>query len=369
MEAAWDTFTLIPKTISWKESTSGYPLDAWYQEDISEKVNSIVKLFDVNMVIVNYLMQSKLLESLPSGVHKVIDTHDIFGERAQYIHEHISENYTWYSISKEDEKRGLERADTILAIQEKEAKYFASLTSKPIKVINHIEEERFLNRHYTQLKKIGFIGTKAQPNTTSLNAFLELFLASELSKKNQIIIAGAASDTIKFKHESIVCMGKVENLQTFYDAVDLVINPLTFGTGLKIKSVEALSFGVPIVSTDIGFDGLQSTESCHTLQSHQQMIECIEELDKSPQKLQKLANLSRELFTSYEANVNKEMESIFGNGDNKNLNKEEMQILLAKKEKSVQSLHGDLQSKANEVSVLQKMIETIKKWFHTGNHN
>ncbi len=343
MKTEWDTFTVIPKTNTWKESSSGYPLDAWYQEDISQTINKIVKRFNVDAIIVNYLMQSKLLENLPSGILKIIDAHDIFGERAQYIQKHIvnnSNNYTWYSISKEDEKRGLERADIILAIQKREAKYFASLTSKPIKVINHVEEKRFLNKSYTRLKKIGFIGTGNHPNTTSLNAFLELFLASELSKTIQIVIAGAASKAIRFEHECIVRMERVEKLETFYNTVDLIINPLTFGTGLKIKSVEALSYGVPIISTDIGFDGLQSTEPCHTLQTHQQMLQCIEKLHKAPDKLQNLANLSRDFFISYEADVNKEIKTIFENMGNRHIEKNR---------KTLQFIYGDLQNR-------------IKKW-------
>ena len=57
--------------------------------------------------------------------------------------------------------------------------------------------------------------------------------------------------------------GLVPNLSDFYQAARCVIVPLRFGSGVKIKTIEALQFGVPIVATSIGAEGidLHSTEA------------------------------------------------------------------------------------------------------------
>ena len=67
-------------------------------------------------------------------------------------------------------------------------------------------------------------------------------------------------------------LGHVENLAEFYNSVDVVINPVEFGTGLKIKSVEGLAFGKPLITTPEGVVGLghflasptQAIVICHT---------------------------------------------------------------------------------------------------------
>ena len=146
MREQWDTFTLIAKTINCPASTEGYELDAWYQEDIADKINKIIRRYDIDIVLINYIMQSKMLESLQGDVPKVIDTHDIFANRHLRVNEHIPDSYTWYSVSKEDEIRGLNRADAILAIQEKEAEYFASVIDRPARVIRHRETKHFLKK-------------------------------------------------------------------------------------------------------------------------------------------------------------------------------------------------------------------------------
>jgi hypothetical protein len=57
--------------------------------------------------------------------------------------------------------------------------------------------------------------------------------------------------------EGIVKMGELSSLKSIYDLSDIVINPLTIGTGLKIKSIEALGFSKALISTSVGADGLE----------------------------------------------------------------------------------------------------------------
>ena len=50
--------------------------------------------------------------------------------------------------------------------------------------------------------------------------------------------------------------GHVEDLAAFYNQVRVVIVPIRFGAGVKLKTIEALQRGVPIVSTVVGAEGI-----------------------------------------------------------------------------------------------------------------
>jgi glycosyltransferase involved in cell wall biosynthesis len=56
----------------------------------------------------------------------------------------------------------------------------------------------------------------------------------------------------------IVARGFVPDLETAYGAIDIVINPVRYGAGLKIKTVEALGRGLPLVTTREGARGLDA---------------------------------------------------------------------------------------------------------------
>jgi glycosyltransferase involved in cell wall biosynthesis len=51
-------------------------------------------------------------------------------------------------------------------------------------------------------------------------------------------------------------LGEIADITAAYAQAQVVLNPLRFGTGLKIKSVEALSYGRPLVTTSVGAEGL-----------------------------------------------------------------------------------------------------------------
>jgi glycosyltransferase involved in cell wall biosynthesis len=50
--------------------------------------------------------------------------------------------------------------------------------------------------------------------------------------------------------------GFVPELRAVYEQARVVVVPLRFGAGVKNKTVEALQFGVPVVTTTIGAEGI-----------------------------------------------------------------------------------------------------------------
>jgi GT2 family glycosyltransferase len=55
---------------------------------------------------------------------------------------------------------------------------------------------------------------------------------------------------------SVCFVGYVESLYDLYDAARVVVIPIRYGAGVKMKATEALQFEVPTVSTTIGVEGI-----------------------------------------------------------------------------------------------------------------
>ena len=74
----------------------------------------------------------------------------------------------------------------------------------------------------------------------------------------QLIIAGRGMPD-KFKSDNfknITVIENVENSETFYATYDVMLVPLWSGSGLRIKLVEGLAYGKPIITTSIGAEGI-----------------------------------------------------------------------------------------------------------------
>ncbi|MEL7044220.1 MAG: glycosyltransferase family 4 protein, partial [Pseudomonadota bacterium] len=113
------------------------------------------------------------------------------------------------------------------------------------------------------LSTILFVGTLSYaPNNDALHFFLqEIFPLLErgaLPGPLRCVIAGpgASKDHLALARAEVSFLGRVESLTPLYQQADLAIVPIRFGGGTRIKIIEAFSFGVPVVATTLGAEGL-----------------------------------------------------------------------------------------------------------------
>ena len=91
----------------------------------------------------------------------------------------------------------------------------------------------------------------------------------------KFVVAGSICDTLQEQPGPFERLGRVDTIGDFYDRVDVVVNPMSFGTGLKIKSVEAIFQGVPLLATESAMVGLPARHPFHTLANPESMATCL----------------------------------------------------------------------------------------------
>jgi glycosyltransferase involved in cell wall biosynthesis len=310
MEEEWDKFYSIEKNTHAKFPHKGYYLvDDWYQEGLGETIREIAIKHAIDIFLCSYIFQSKILDFIPSYITKIIDTHDRFSDRHFMLQSLGLKPDFFYTVASQ-ESIALQRADRIFAIQEKEAEFFASITNKEIKVLGHIQAKHFLPQKHIQEKfVVGVVGSANSVNTLSMQKFLDLFIKTK-EPSIQLKIAGSLCKNLAIKHPNVELLGYVEDIQAFYDEVDIVINPLVLGTGLKIKTVEALSYAKPILSTAIGFEGIRTSSPLHLHQDLEALLSSL--LDVAKQKeilIPRLYDLSKEIFISYSQQERKKLQT------------------------------------------------------------
>ena len=242
-----------------KNNQYALDVDDWYNDSINDYIKStlVQKKFDVVLVV--YVYMSKALNLFDENVLKIIDTNDKFTDRhLKFLNE--NKKPTWFSTTYNQEKLGLKRADVVIAIQEKENIFFSNMLKEYDKKVITIGHTVKLHKCKINLQrnKILFLGSKNDINLLGVEYFIEKVIP-ELNKiaNNYIFnIAGDICNRIKdSKHYNK--LGFVENIDSLYEDNDVVINPLTFGTGMKIKLIESLGYARPVVSTEVGGEGLE----------------------------------------------------------------------------------------------------------------
>jgi glycosyltransferase involved in cell wall biosynthesis len=80
-----------------------------------------------------------------------------------------------------------------------------------------------------------------------------------------IVGSNPAPDVRALDGASIHVTGRVESVIPYYEQSSVCVVPLRAGTGTRLKILEAMALGRPVVSTRVGCEGLDVTHGEHLL--------------------------------------------------------------------------------------------------------
>jgi len=311
MNECWDSCHIISSVNNpFNKPKNGeyFEIDEWFESNIEQ----CIKLININpdIVIANYIFTSKILDYFPNAL-KVLDTHDKLADR-HIKQKQLGINPDFFYTTRYEECKACQRADIIIAIQDEEKKYFQELNpNKKVVTISHIEAEKFINKEYKELKEIGFLGSFSSMNIESLKDFLYTNKGLDFLQRNNINLNLAGSICNYFKEDisNIIKHGYVENLEEFYKSMDLFIAPMTNGDGQNIKTIEALSYGVPIFGTKLGFRGTEATYGTY-FNDNKELVQQLEYCASKNKSIQEDSNESKRLFKKYTDKNNKRLRGL-----------------------------------------------------------
>ena len=241
-------------------------VDDHYNLGLDAAIGKLKESHRFDAVLVEYIFLTKAFRHFDGSTLKVIDTHDVMTDRHMlFLKEGKAPN--WYSTTMAQERKGILRSDVVIAIQDREKGHFESLApGKRVVSVGHIVPlKEPLNAH--PRKKLLFFGSNNSSNHFGIADFLENVFPGLKARFPgiELIIAGNICDKITDGHDGVSRMGELKDLEKVYELSDIVLNPLTVGTGLKIKMIEAMGFSKAVISTEVGAEGIEGEGSAYLL--------------------------------------------------------------------------------------------------------
>lgn len=159
---------------------------------------------------------------------------------------------------KRNERRSVLFANTLIGLTERDSATFKNLYGKKANVIIPVSSPSVVLRKNASTEVYGlFVGSDFFPNNEGINWFINNVLPF-INKKVKVV--GSCCKTIKEVPENVKrkidIMGLVDDLSNVYENASFVIVPLFKGSGMKTKTIEAMSYGKTIIGTDECFQGI-----------------------------------------------------------------------------------------------------------------
>ena len=282
-------------------------------EDICPFASALFSMKDKEAQLADYLRKTKhdliIVEKLhldwiaELGLKEsriYLDAHDLVCERSKAFQQF---NRYYKTLSFEEEMSRFSKFDKVILLQKEEVdKVLPRMGKDRVLLCTHpvVPEEKISIRK--KVKTIGFFGGPSAPNIDGIQWFHDavLPLLGDLAQK--CIVHGAINYSPFSIFSTQLSKGRLfPSIANYYKDVDITINPVLYGSGLKIKTIEALAYGIPLVTTSVGAQGLRQKSNRLFLlaDTPQEFARCLCKLASSYTLRSELSKSSRSFAKRY----------------------------------------------------------------------
>lgn len=189
-------------------------------------------------------------------------------------------------LSKENERCACIYSDRIVCLNTRDAQGIASIYHRKADALipislnegQTVESNENNNKDITAL----FLGSYFPPNVDGIRKFIDRVLPKVNIK---LIVAGSGMDILKKEFqesEKLKIYGFVDDIGELYSSINFMVMPIFYGSGMKVKTAEALKYGKFIFGTSEAFEGYNLTDKEGCLcNSAKDFITNINQLSKS----------------------------------------------------------------------------------------
>jgi glycosyltransferase involved in cell wall biosynthesis len=271
------------------------------------------KIYKYDLVIVDHFLMYQYIPKDYKG-KVILHQHNAefimwkrYAELTNNIIKKLVLNYESNRIQKYESKI-CNKSDVVLAASNDIEHLSKISTSAKFSETHHLGDDQLLkffhpgfNHSHDQITYVGSLDW--QPNEDGLRWFIENVWQDILYKRPdaelKIIGKGASSDFESFCHryEKINLLGFVESLEEELSQTRVLIAPLRFGSGMKVKTINSLYTGIPLVTTTVGAEGIDIIDKLHFCKADtaQEQIESILKLMEDKDYWEHIGGEAREL--------------------------------------------------------------------------
>ncbi|MDR6373248.1 glycosyltransferase involved in cell wall biosynthesis [Chryseobacterium bernardetii] len=220
------------------------------------------------------LFYKKMKTVLPSAkfIYDMVDIHFLRFKRAIELEPNrisLKKNYKHFFRL---ETVVAPQLDYIIAISDKEKEIMSQYADQnkiiTVSNIHYPKIDISERKNFSESKGITFIGSIHEPNIDAVKFLYEKIMPIvwKTNPELEVSIIGNVAEKLDHKlFPKFTFLGFVESIEEHFMNSKIMVAPLRFGAGVKGKIGQAFEYFLPVVTTDIGAEGMKLTDKQNVL--------------------------------------------------------------------------------------------------------
>ena len=289
-----------------------YNVARFHSEEVTEKIEALIKKNTYDFVILDSLYATTYLSSIRKYFTGKI-----------YLRSHNCEAQIWFDLAKNEqnipksiyfnklakdlhiyESNILNKLDGVFAIsQEDQEAFIKSNTKAKVCVIPVHLESNDQDEFKIEKGKIFHVGNMDWvPNREAVERLVKLFHES-IHSDDQLKLSLVGKNIEKHYKSSkgIEIQGFVDDLKGFVQKSGILVSPITSSSGVRVKILEMMAYGIPVITTPSGAKGIfsEGKNAVEIQETNTALIDAILRITKDDEKLAEMQTLSKEYIKKY----------------------------------------------------------------------
>lgn len=240
-----------------------------YGTKVEKTVLAYINQLGCDAIFFDYSRMGTLQEQLPKNMKQILYLQNV--ER-DYFKSQLKQHPSWLILMLPviySEKKAVKNADVIISLNARDASQLSKYYKRNIDLIIPITlDDHFItsqsNEFSRQSQKLQllFVGSLFSPNEYGVNWFINKVMP-HVNAEFTVVGRGFEKLVNKLKRDNVNIVGTVEDLGYYYRRADAIVSPILSGSGMKVKTAEAMMHGKPIFATDEALEGYEVKKQKH----------------------------------------------------------------------------------------------------------
>lgn len=234
----------------------------FYKPEEEKKILTYIKDIKPDILFLDNSSMGRLLGKVNKKTKKIVFMHNV---EVEYLKNRIRRNGKKYLMALlavyVNERKAVKKADSLICLNKRDSKLVKNLYDREADCLLPISfEDTFDSKKLARTcksKTLLFIGSNFPPNYDGIKWFIDEVMPKIKGYKLLIVGKNFEKERDSLTRDNVEIIGTVKNVDMYYYEYGMVVMPLRYGDGMKVKTAEAMMFGMNIFATDEALEGYE----------------------------------------------------------------------------------------------------------------